>query len=285
MKKILTLIVIVFASTFITNAQNTYYGTETFSYNSNTVHHYGLGWYADADASAYGPMAYLSGFGGIKFFTGGAFKSVIDVNGNVGIGTATPKSQLHVGATTAALISIGTTDYGGGTGEALAGIKAGQLSGGLGGNLEFQTLHWSSTPYALTTKMIILGNNGYVGIGTTIPDQLLTVKGTIHSQEVKVDLSVPGPDYVFHPTYKLPTLTEVKAFINKNHHLSEIPSAAEMAKNGLDLGDMNMKLLKKVEELTLYLLEENKAKQEQQKEIDLLKQQLAALTKVISKTQ
>ncbi|MDB5004936.1 MAG: hypothetical protein JWQ34_3161 [Mucilaginibacter sp.] len=105
-----------------------------------------------------------------------------------------------------------------------------------------------------------------IGIGTTTPDAKLTVNGTIHSKEVKVDLNVPGPDYVFNADYKPITLSEIKDYVVKNHHLPEIPSAAQMAKEGINLGDMNTKLLKKVEELTLYAID-------QQKQIELLKQQ------------
>ena len=71
-----------------------------------------------------------------------------------------------------------------------------------------------------------------------------------------VDLSVPGPDYVFADHYRLTTLKEVEDFIQQNKHLPEIPSAKEMEANGVELGTMNMLLLKKIEELTLYLLEQ-----------------------------
>ncbi|MES2275714.1 MAG: hypothetical protein V4592_06815 [Bacteroidota bacterium] len=197
----------------------------------------------------------------------GAMRNFNFTGGSVGICNTSPQSLLHIGATTSDEVSIGMTDYSGSAGQALAGLKAGQLSAGLGGTLELQTLNWGSSPFALTTKMTILGNSGYVGIGTTSPDEKLTVYGKIHSQEVKVDLSVPGPDYVFEPTYKLITLPDLKTFVDKNHHLPEIPSAAEMAKNGLDLGDMNTKLLKKVEELTLYLIEKDKQVDEQKKQL------------------
>src|SRR5260221_863775 len=96
---------------------------------------------------------------------------------------------------------------------------------------------------------------GFVGIGTASPDQKLTVKGIVHAQEARVDLSVPGPDSVFGTTYKLPTLEEIKIYIDQNKHLPEIPSAKEMEKKGIQLGEMNMLLLKKVEELTLYVIE------------------------------
>lgn len=107
--------------------------------------------------------------------------------------------------------------------------------------------------------------NGNVGIGTSVPDAKLTVKGHIHTEEVRVDLSVPGPDYVFEPDYNLSTLAEVEAYIKANKHLPEVPSAKQMAEEGLNLKEMNLLLLKKVEELTLHLIE-------QQKQITELKQ-------------
>jgi len=99
-------------------------------------------------------------------------------------------------------------------------------------------------------------NGGKVGIGTTTPDldALLTVKGAIHSTEVIVFANAGIPDYVFDDNYDLRTLEETKDYISKNKHLPEIPSAAEIGENGIDLGDMNMRLLKKIEELTLHMI-------------------------------
>ncbi|MEP5434452.1 MAG: hypothetical protein ABJP92_16820, partial [Flavobacteriaceae bacterium] len=104
--------------------------------------------------------------------------------------------------------------------------------------------------------------NTGVGIGTTVPDAKLSVKGNIHAEEVKVDLSVPGPDYVFKEDYDLKSLEEVQNHIKKHGHLPNIPSAKEMEENGIQLGEMNMKLLEKIEELTLYTLEQEKQLQE-----------------------
>lgn len=87
------------------------------------------------------------------------------------------------------------------------------------------------------------------------PNKTLTVNGIIYGKEVLVDLNVPGPDYVFEPDYQLPSLDDVKSYVEKNKHLPEVPSAKEMTANGINVGEMNMILLKKVEELTLYVLE------------------------------
>ena len=100
-----------------------------------------------------------------------------------------------------------------------------------------------------------LAVDGKVGIGTLNPDEELTVKGNIHAEEVKVDLSVPGPDYVFKDGYDLKSLEEVQNYIKEHGHLPNIPSAKEMETDGIQLGEMNMKLLEKIEELTLYLIE------------------------------
>ncbi|MEM6737303.1 MAG: hypothetical protein AAF620_14665 [Bacteroidota bacterium] len=96
--------------------------------------------------------------------------------------------------------------------------------------------------------------------------------GTVYSTEVKVELEAgKGPDYVFESDYKLRTLNETKEYIIKNKHLPEIPSAKEMEANGVDLGDMNMRLLKKIEELTLYQIELMEEMEAMKKELQALK--------------
>jgi hypothetical protein len=117
-----------------------------------------------------------------------------------------------------------------------------------------------------------IGTNGNIGVGTASPDEKLTVKGKIHTQEVKVDLLGPlVPDYVFANDYKLKSLQEVEEYIKQNSHLPEIPSAQEIEKNGLMLAEMNMSLLKKIEELTLYMIEIKKENEEMKKDIITLK--------------
>ena len=124
---------------------------------------------------------------------------------------------------------------------------------------------------------------GNVGIGSNNPDSKLTVKGKIHCEEVKVDLSVPA-DYVFekyytgkselNSDYVMPTLEEVAAYTKENNHLPEMPSAQEIKENGLHLKKMTNLLLQKVEELTLYTIE-------QEKRIKALEAKLAATTKEV----
>ena len=123
--------------------------------------------------------------------------------------------------------------------------------------------------------------NGVVIKGTGLDGNSLIVKGGVLSKEVnvKVEGSESWPDYVFKPNYKRMTLGEVEKFISINGHLPNIPSATEMVANGNNLGKTDVKLLEKVEELTLYLLEMKKANDAQAAELKALKQQVNKLRK------
>ena len=129
----------------------------------------------------------------------------------------------------------------------------------------------------------ITQKNGMIGIGTNNPDQKLTVKGKIHTQEVLVDLNgAVAPDYVFekyyqgqsalNSDYQMLDLKSLEAFLKQNHHLPEIPSAQKLKEDGLELKKMNLLLLQKIEELTLYTIE-------QQKQLDALQDQIKLLIK------
>ncbi len=173
----------------------------------------------------------------------------IDANGNVGIGTTTPSAKLNIynsGSTTNVVIGNSQTGSGGFTSLILG------TSADTNGYLFIDGVKSSGSLYG---DVILNRWGGNVGIGTTAPDAKLAVKGTVHAQEVKVDLSVPGPDYVFDSDYKLLSLEEIKTYIDKNKHLPEVPSAKEMEANGVNLGEMNMLLLKKIEELTLHIID------------------------------
>jgi hypothetical protein len=110
---------------------------------------------------------------------------------------------------------------------------------------------WSRAPGVLHTDQ-------RVGIGTNAPASELAVKGTVLAQEVKV--SVDGwPDYVFHESYPLMPLDELAQRVERDGHLPGMPDAASVAREGLDLGASQRKLLEKVEELTLYVIELERA--------------------------
>ncbi|AUP78827.1 tail fiber protein [Flavivirga eckloniae] len=117
-------------------------------------------------------------------------------------------------------------------------------------------------------------NNGNVGIGTSNPDMKLAVKGKIHAEEVKIDLNVPAPDYVFKEGYNLISIKELEKFIKENSHLPEIPSAKEFEENGIMQAEMDMNLLKKIEELTLYVIEQEKSLENKDLMIKTLEEKL-----------
>lgn len=124
--------------------------------------------------------------------------------------------------------------------------------------------------------VMILSENGNIGIGINNPQNKLDVNGTIHAKEVKVDLN-GWADYVFKTDYKLPSLEDVERHIKEKGHLPSIPSEQEVLKNGINLGDNQRLLLQKIEELTLYSIEQNKQLKMQNEEINNLKLELKAL--------
>ncbi|MBW1296612.1 tail fiber protein [Aquimarina litoralis] len=183
-------------------------------------------------------------------------------NGNVGIGITNPAAKLHVvgngvRADKFSLASI--TDV---TNESpWYGIGRGSFMN-LSNNTDKASVQLAGY-YGLLLKTAYgslgIHQNGNVGIGTTNPDAKLTVKGDIHTQEVKVDLNgAVAPDYVFLEDYDLKSIEDVEAYINDQGHLPNIPSAAEMEKNGIELKQMNLQLLEKIEELTLYTIAQEK---------------------------
>src|SRR5690606_29789783 len=120
-------------------------------------------------------------------------------------------------------------------------------------------------------------DEGSVGIGISLSsnpnDYKLAVGGTIGAHAVRVEqTSGTWPDYVFDEDYNLPSLADVQAFINKNGHLEDIPSVEEVNENGHDLGSMDAALLKKIEELTLYILQQERRLKAQEEEIANMKE-------------
>lgn len=117
-----------------------------------------------------------------------------------------------------------------------------------------------SDDFIKTRTSLIITNEGRVGIGTENPgwQYKLAVEGTIGARRVKVTQVDFGADFVFSPTYNLTPLNQVEAFVKTNRHLPDIPSEAQMQTNGIDLTEMNIQLLQKVEELYLHIIEMDK---------------------------
>jgi 6,7-dimethyl-8-ribityllumazine synthase len=133
------------------------------------------------------------------------------------------------------------------------------------------TFGTTTTPSALTV-------NGTIGIGTTNVATLtaykLAVNGAVVATSMDINGTVPASDYVFEKDYKLRTLAETEVYVNKNKHLPEVPSAEEFKQNGYNVGKMDDILLRKVEELTLYMIE-------MQKQNEALKAKIESLEKTI----
>jgi hypothetical protein len=191
-------------------------------------------------------------------------------NGNVGIGTALPAWQLEaggIGSGKGIIMASGDEAFVGWYDRTLKSTSTNNRWGWYANN--GSTYLWDNLN---SSNRLSISNTGNVGIGTTTPGSFkLAVEGKIWAKEVQVALTNPGPDYVFEPTYHLKPLAEIEAYIKENKHLPEVPSAKEMEKNGVQLGEMNMLLLKKVEELTLYVIEQQKENKKQSEEIRELK--------------
>ena len=202
--------------------------------------------------------------------------------GSVGIGTSSPSSyyKLHIyGNTTGAFCGQLISNANGATGDSArlvfgtygpnpngetAIIEAINEDGTAKTALAFRTHTGGSLP-----EVMRITSGGKVGIGKSSPSYELDVAGTVSANSIRCN-GTPWCDYVFEDSYELQPLEDVESFIKKNKHLPEIPSESEVRKNGIDMTDMLTKQMKKIEELTLYMIQ-------MKKENETLKARLSVL--------
>ncbi len=223
------------------------------------------------------------------YIRGGKAGSKIVLNdlsglGNVGIGISDPLYKLHIKSATEQAVKIDgqnslvlfhdqATDVQYGFLRAWTsspfnpagyhGLEMGVPPSGVG---EPAKRLLFSTNFAI--RMVVM-ENGNVGIGTNNPTNKLSVNGNIRSKEVIVE-TANWPDYVFENSYPLKPLAEVEEYIKAHNHLPGIPAATQLETEGLHLGDIQKKMMEKIEELTLYIIQ-------QQKEIDALKLKVGSI--------
>lgn len=246
--------------------------------------------------------------------TGNITMQVFGTTGNVGIGTLTPNSKLSVNGTaefTGNTIFISKVGIGNSTPNAplqfannVANRKIVLYQGpdndhqfyGIGVNnltLRYQVdtsaadhVFYAASSTTTSKELMRIKGNGNITIGTATPatGYMLTVAGKIICTEVKVQLQ-PFPDYVFDKNYALPSLAAVESHINTYHRLPGMPSAADIESNGMDVGKMQGKIVEKVEEATLYILQLNKENQQLKQQLDQLAKTLAALQEQVATLQ
>lgn len=216
------------------------------------------------------------GYYGQRFDDNGGTRMVIQQGGNVGIGTIAPSEKLEINGNVI-FNNAGSANthirLGHDINDAI--IADNRTDKHYGGGYFFR-VHDESLTHKYRDVMM-LSESGKVGIGTAkMGEHRLAVEGSIGARKVKVELTT-WSDFVFEKDYNLPTLQEVATHIAEKGHLKDIPSAKEVAENGIFLGEMNAKLLQKIEELTLYAIQQEKKIQQQEEKVQQQAKELASL--------
>lgn len=184
--------------------------------------------------------------------------------GNVGIGTTNPIKKLQVNG-----------DIGWGTTNAVLRTDQGasmELRGWGKPYIDFSNNEFSDYDVRLILTNNILEIVGNVGIGTDdTHGYKVAIDGNVVAEEIVVKLKNNWPDYVFNDSYLKPDLGKLEKYIKKNRHLPNIPTTEDVCNNGINIGEMQTKLLEKIEELTLYIIEQDKKIEKLEKDYGLLK--------------
>jgi hypothetical protein len=182
-------------------------------------------------------------------------RMTISANGYIGIGTKSPTAQLH---TTGSVRLTGLTND---------STKTRVLVSDTSGNLFYRSAS-SISGHWLYSNGVVYDSLDNIAIGTSNPQGYkLAVNGTAIFTKVKVKTAGTWPDYVFRNGYTPPDLNILEQYLHANHHLPGIASEAEVQRDGIDVGDQQAAVLKKVEELTLYLINQNKTLTEQNRQL------------------
>ena len=203
-------------------------------------------------------------------------------NGNVGIAVSSPIEKLDMRGNIylrnmANLVGGGASVNFSSYDDVHLGPKIYSYLNYANGTSSISKLILSSYSSGYQNELTLTG--GRVGIGTMNPSDKLSVNGKIRCQEIKVE-TANWPDYVFAKTYTLPTLQETADYIKRNGHLADMPSALDIQNNGQDLGEMNAKLLRKIEELTLHLIEKDNQLTDQKNLLNQVILEVKALKKI-----
>ena len=197
--------------------------------------------------------------------------------GSVGIGTTSPGYSLHVrnNATNQLMTLESNSVWGAGINFKSTGAQGRWYQMTAMGHVDA----WKGTPGSFSIidvtaakPRLVITKDGNVGIGTNNPGNFrLAVEGTLGVRNLRITKVSPWPDYVFAPNYPLMPLHSLENHISQKGHLPGVPDAKEVESTGIDVGDMQAILLKKIEELTLYVIDQNKRLEAQQQEINQLK--------------